>query len=223
MNAGIHMTLCIDIIDKYVQYVHNKYKNSVIVFDGYPENSSSTLKTWERLRRQRNNISREFNFDENTKITEKQANFLSNNSNKKRLISMLSVKLQTAGFQTKIAEEDADLLIVETAASLNSVNNISIVGEDVDLIVLLTQLIPSTKKIYFLKKGKGREVDRWYSNDSFKYPQLTKYVAFLHAISGCDTVSAFYKQGKNKLLKIFNSKTDLLQLIDIFYKKKCSS
>lgn len=45
---------------------------------------------------------------------------------------MLSVELQNAGFKTKIAEEDADLLIVETAATLNSVNNISIVGEDVD-------------------------------------------------------------------------------------------
>ena len=68
---------------------------------------------------------------------------------------MLSVELQNAGFETKIAEEDADSLIIETAANLTAANNIIIDGDDVDLIVLLTQLIPSTKNIFLLRKGKG--------------------------------------------------------------------
>ena len=70
-----------------------------------------------------------------------------------------------------------------------------------------------------MKKGKRRDVDRWYSNNSFKHLELSKYVAFLHAVSGCDTVSSFYKQGKNKLVKVFNSNHAYLQLLDVFYQK----
>ena len=70
-----------------------------------------------------------------------------------------------------------------------------------------------------MKKGKGRDVDRWYSNNSFKHLELSKYVAFLHAVSGCDTVSSLYKQGKNKLVKVFNSNHAYLQLLDVFYQK----
>ena len=40
---------------------------------------------------------------------------------------MLCVGLQNVGFETKIAEEDADLLIVKTAANFSSENNIVIV------------------------------------------------------------------------------------------------
>ena len=63
-----------DIIDKYVQYVH-QYKKALIVLDGYPEDNSSSLKTWERLRRQRGNVCREFTSDENTVITENRKLF----------------------------------------------------------------------------------------------------------------------------------------------------
>ena len=94
---------------------------------------------------------------------------------------MLSAVLQSAGYQSIVATEDADSLIIRTAKMMSTTSKVIVVGEDVYLIVLLTQLIPSTKQILFLKKGRGRDVDRWYSNDSFKYPELKKYVAFFHA------------------------------------------
>ncbi|KYN03290.1 hypothetical protein ALC62_05871 [Cyphomyrmex costatus] len=206
-----------EIIQKYVQYVR-QYRNAVVVFDGYPDDTSNSLKTWERCRRRQGTVCREFHFDENTKIHEKQTKFLSNDNNKKRLISMLSTELNSAGFETVIAEEDADALIIQTAYNLTpTVKTVIIIGEDIDLLVLLTQLTPVNQPIYLLKKGRGREVDRWYSNNSFKYPDLRKYIAFLHAASGCDTVSSFYKQGKNKLIKIFISNSDCRKLIDVFY------
>lgn len=57
-----------------------------------------------------------------------------------------------------------------------------------------------------------------YSNNRFNFPELSKYVAFLHASSGCDTVSTFFKQEKSKLFKIFKSNPDYCKLIDVLYK-----
>ena len=110
---------------------------------------------------------------------------------------MFSVELQNAGFETKIAEEDADSLIIEKVANLTAVNNIIIVGDDVDLNVLLTQLIPSTKNMFLLEKGKGRYVDQWYSNNSFKYPELSKYVAFFTLYR--DVIQSLYFINKGRI------------------------
>lgn len=59
-----------EILDKYVQYVR-QYNNAVIEFDGYSEDTGSSLKTSERLGRQSKNVFRKCNFDKNTKITVK--------------------------------------------------------------------------------------------------------------------------------------------------------
>lgn len=40
--------------------------------------------------------------------------------------------------------------------------------------------------------------------NSFKYPLLKEYITLLHAVSGCDTTSAFYNQGKLKFITILS-------------------
>ncbi|GBN74687.1 hypothetical protein AVEN_220275-1 [Araneus ventricosus] len=66
---------------------------------------------------------------------------LANERNKVRFIDLLKKFLQKANVTVKQAVEDADILIVETAASVKSqYDNIFVVGEGNDLLVLLTGL-----------------------------------------------------------------------------------
>lgn len=70
---------------------------------------------------------------------------------------MLKKKFELAAFAVKQAEDDADVLIVKTAISLCSesiVDAVFVVGEDVDLLVLLTALAPAKSAIYFRKRGR---------------------------------------------------------------------
>ena len=50
-----------------------------------------------------------------TVITVKQVDFLSNEKNKSRLISFLSVALRNQGIEVREASDDADTLIIKTA------------------------------------------------------------------------------------------------------------
>ena len=55
--------------------------------------------------------------------------------------------------------------------------------------------------------NKGEEL---YSPKSFSYiPSILEIILFLHAFTGCDTVSATFHQGKTKFLKTFKNNPDL--------------
>ena len=87
-------------------------------------------------------------------INVSQEKFLSNDGNKRRLISMLEVHLRAAGCQTKQAEEDADVLNIKTDIYATSESTTSIIVEDVDLLVLMTQPTHTDKNVLLLKPGK---------------------------------------------------------------------
>ncbi|XP_043269016.1 uncharacterized protein Nepl16 isoform X1 [Venturia canescens] len=215
------------IISNYVSYASKHYtKNSFIVFDGYPDDETLTTKSVERSRRKMKNIGREIAFEENTIITN-QKEFLSNEKNKSKIIDLISKTLNTAGFRTKIAPEDADRLIVVTAienSRMNTETTVIIVGEDIDLLVIFSQLATNMENIYFCKEGKN-EKHQFYGSNSFKYDKLQNIVAFIHAFCGCDTTSCFYKLGKSKLIEAFSSETEivtLLELASVFYHENAS-
>ena len=187
-----------------MQYVKKHYGNALVIFDGYPDDLTNSLKTVERLRRQKKSVGREINFDLNTRLTVPQEKFLSNSKNKQRLINLLSRALVESDCSTALADEDADVLLVDSSIDLAKTGkDVVLVGQDIDLLVLLTQKTPAELTVYFLKKGKTYQSDCWYSNKSLRYNLLQKYIAFLHVVTGCDTVSCMHKQGKNKLLKAF--------------------
>ena len=78
--------------------------------------------------------------------------------------------------------------------------NVVIVGEDVDLLVLLTHFGSGVENdIYFFKPKMGRVKDKYFTQRSFMYPALTKNILFLHLVSGCDTTNALFDKGKKKL------------------------
>ena len=126
------------ILNHYVSYAKRHYKpNSCIIFDGYPDDEALTTKSVERSRRKLASIGSEIHFDINTKITLNQKQFLSNEKNKIRLIQMLCTTLNSSGFRTKIAFEDADFLIVNSAiehARIENQTTVVIVGEDICLL-----------------------------------------------------------------------------------------
>lgn len=158
-------------------------------------------------------------FDETMVVQVSQERFLANEKNKVRLISMLKNKFELAAFTVKQAEDDADVLIVNTAISLCSesiFDAVFVVGEDVDLLVLLTALAPAESSIYFRKPGRGKTAERIYSASSLKYEEATKHTLFLHAFSGCDTTSSLFNQGKTKFCTLIAKNRAVHEIIELF-------
>lgn len=208
------------ILQKYVNYIKSHYsKNTTIVFDGYPDTANTLhTKSAERIRRSKKEQGREIIFDKSMNINMLQNKFLSNDRNKKRLIQFLSAELVEAGYFVKQSEEDADVLIIKTAIELTKENNITIiVGEDTDLLVIFTQLAYplGLNNIYFNIPSKSNVPEKIFSIDSFK-PQCKDLVCFLHAFCGCDTTSAFYQIGKNKIVSIIENDCNLQNLARSF-------
>lgn len=90
-----------------------------------------------------------------------------------------------------------------------------IVGEDVDLLVLLTANATSSN-VYLLKPGRGKTQQALYSVDSINNPIVKDNILFLHAFSGCDTTSSFFKYGKVKFVKTLCKHLDLPALVQLF-------
>ncbi|KAK4885772.1 hypothetical protein RN001_002043 [Aquatica leii] len=206
------------IFEKYVRYLHRHYGHTVtVVFDGYSDTTKSIKAAEQRRRTTKTTSSSDIIFDEFMKVPANQQQFFANIKNKSRFISMLSDKLTIENIAVKQAQNDADVLIIETAIEkFIATNTTIVVGEDVDLLVLLTAKTPSHTIIYFLKPGKAQQRSEIYSSKSLSaYPKCQNYILFLHATTGCDTKSAMFRRGKNSVLKLFEKK-DLVDCAKVF-------
>lgn len=147
-----------NICQKYVSFVQRHFnKNVVIVFDGYPENAADWgTKTSERLRRATKLRSTDIIFNETTIPSTTQEKFLANN--KTTFIKLLTVHFRKHGITIEQAIEDADTVIVNTALQqASSYDTVIIIGEDIDLLVILTRLNQANANNVFLKKpARGR-------------------------------------------------------------------
>ena len=142
----------------------NNYGNNVfVVFDGY--RNINCTKSAKRYCRSLKNASRDLIFDQNMHLKIRQEKFLANINNKSRLIEMLRKKLAHNNIFSCQAEGDADTLIIQTAINIES-ENVVVVAEDIDVLLLLTALIPPHREIYFLKPAKGTVSAKIYSNKS---------------------------------------------------------
>lgn len=95
-------------------------------------------------------------FDASMTITkDHQQNFLSNDKNKSRFICQLSKKMREQGLTVHQTPDDAETQIINTAILLSAFTSyVAVVGEDANLIVLLTALTPEDRNIFFLSKVK---------------------------------------------------------------------
>lgn len=225
-----------EIMNKYLRYVEKHYAvSSYIVFDGYPEIKKSvsvttvpaatSTKKGERSRRKTSDNIPEFDYQNHTKIPFLQENFLSNEKNKDKIIKTLMKRLQSRGFSCNQVEEDADADIIETAikVAMSTNKTVIVVGQDIDLLVLLNQLNSCNHDIYFLKPGSGNVKDLFFTSHSFKHESLKNIVAFLHCFSGCDTTSGFAGKGKKSIVNSLLDAKNLSNLANVFYKKDASN
>lgn len=151
--------------DKYVQYLRRHYDHTVrVVFDGYSDTTKSIKAAEQRRRTTKTSSGSDIIFDEFMTVPANQQQFFANIKNKSRLISMLSDKLTAGNIAVKQAQNDADIFIIETAIEkFNATNTTIVVGEDVDLLILLTAKTPSDNIIYYLKPGKAQQRTQIYS------------------------------------------------------------
>ena len=97
---------------------------------------------------------------------------------------------------------------------------VALVGEETDLLIMLTTLDSPSAKIFFLKPGKGKSRNNLFSVSNFHHSQCVKNaLLFLHAFSGCDTTSSFYRQGKKKFVKLIVQNEKLLEFTQVFMSK----
>lgn len=98
-------------------------------------------------------------------VTICQETFLSNQNNKTHFITFLVEYLKRENISVIQAEDDANLLIVDTA--LKILNKISvIISKDIDILVLLIALTLEYMKIYMMKPERGATATTVYSSQS---------------------------------------------------------
>lgn len=215
-----------DICVSYVTYVKSHYGSSVtVVFDGYPENvTDQSTKFTERSRREKKNSSVNIIFDADMTPPIAQEKFLGNSKNKNRLIGMLTRHFVSENIQVFQAKEDADTLIVRKAieAAPNFASSI-IVGEDVDLVVILTSLSKNMGNVFLLKPGRKKTIQKIYNRSSLGDEVVANNMLFLHAFSGCDTTSYLYNQGTAKIIKTLKNNPELLPCVQVFQKSNSTA
>ena len=110
-----------DICHQYTEYVTRKYRDAIVVFDGY---ESTNTKDMTHQRQTKGNAGTTVTFTADMPITMKKEQFLANRQNKQQFIFMLSEELQKKNCKTHHASGDADLLImlkaIESATTTNT-------------------------------------------------------------------------------------------------------
>ena len=209
-----------ELYDTYISYVKRHYgEESIIVFDGYGDQENST-KTLEQETSNGPAISRS-SVQLCMVPTTSQKHFLSNYQNKARSIDGLKTcMVENHGMHVLQGRDDADNLIVQTAIQASNDNGrCTIVGTDTDILALLIHKC-TNQEIHYHIPGTELNPNVTYSikntRDNMSYT-VKKYILFLHDISGCDTTSALFRQGKKKAVKIIENKGDLHPFVDLFY------
>ncbi|CAH2107272.1 unnamed protein product [Euphydryas editha] len=115
-------------------------------------------------------------------------------------MSRTMAKLQENGIQTRQATDDADVLIVKTTVEQSIDSPVTVVGEDVDLAVLLIASTPPTQDILLLKPGRGKtKTIALSTQQKLGY----EHILFLHSFTECDTISATFRRSKVGFSKLY--------------------
>ncbi len=168
-------------------------------YDGPPSTKSA-----EQNRRARIRTSADIVVTPNLPTTTSQCAFLGNNNNKSHLIQTLSADLRSISITVKQAESDADVLILSIALEISQSDNerpVVVVGTDTDLLAMLIARASSSMNMFMLVHLNPVTL---YSIKQLQQALGTtrRHILFIHAVTGCDTTSALYGQGKWKALRL---------------------
>lgn len=196
------------ICSQYREFIRKRYSKAVVVFDGYIDGPNT--KDITHLRRNKGAVGTNVAFSFDTPFRSKKETFLNNSVNKQKFISMLSECLVADGVQVRQASEDADCLIVETAIELADQSNVTVVGEDTDVLVLLLFHVKQHHKSVIFRSDITRRVKppkTWDINrtKAILGDELCYYLPFLHALTGCDTTSRIFGISKASAIKTFKN------------------
>ena len=195
-----------DICEQYYQYLSQKYSNITIVFDGYT--SGPSTKDIIHVRRNMGTIGTPVRFTKDTPFRSNKDAFLKNTENKQNFILLLGTYLEENGLAVRYADSDADVLIVYTAIEHAETTTTYVIGEDTDLLVLLSYHAKKNSKKIFLRsdtkqtKTKPNKVWDIHKTQTLLTIPVCKLLPFLHAITGCDTTSRVYGTGKTFALNM---------------------
>ena len=170
------------------------------------------------VRRQGNHKSSSINFTSNTVSNGNQEDFLCNTVNKEKLISSLSLELQNQGGKAIVCDGDAEVMIVQTAIYLGAKSNVTVIGEDTDLLVLLLYHAQKSEFNLYIrsdkeKKKASNKVSRTFNISACQEligRDICSNIIFLHAFTGCDSTSKFFKITKSAVFEKLISNQDFL-------------
>ena len=206
----------LEISNGYIpSYVKRKYvttKHPYIVFDGY--SSGPSTKYCVHLKRTGGSCGPFISMDPNKIHNIKKDIFLTNHENKQDFIKLLGGTLHDSGCHILYSDSEADILIVETAIKLNDVSYCIVIGDDIDLVVLLIYFcslkIERNKQLLFKLEPKQNAKKIPYCWDIrfviLNLPErVVSNILFAHTIIGCDTTSHLHSIKKKLLLKLLST------------------
>ena len=205
------------ICEQYKQYTTKRYGCARVVFYGYDAPSTNDAEHSRRVA-----SSREVLIEDNIQVSMSQQEFLGNTANKVRFIALLTSHLEAAGCEVHHASADADRLIVLTAFDVADTCAASVlVGEDTDLLILLTVLSDPEKDIKMLLPGRKGHPDKVYSSAALRNALgggggMVDSFLFVHAPTGCDTTSAVYRKGKRLPFRKLQAQPALCTAVQVF-------
>ncbi len=112
-----------------------------------------------------------------------------------------------AGIRVKQAEADADTVIVSTALAVVEAEErpVVVVGTDTDLLVMLVARASATTDVY-MKCCSNPEMIFSINEIQHSIGDTRNHLMALHAVTGCDTVSAIYRRGKKAPFNIVHTR-----------------
>ena len=192
-----------EIASKYVAIV-KRNNNPIVVFDGYNNSASTKCVTHQKH-------ARDLIVAPDVHLARTQAftlgnkeSFLANQKNTQRFIDFLSETLREHGLSTKHAEGDADLLIVQEAVNKAASKVTYVIAEDTDILVLLCHhMKPNSPPLFMVSQKSNMKHPIWNIGEisSQLGEECCRYLPFMHALCGCDTMSRLNNIGKGIVLK----------------------
>ena len=131
--------------------------------------------------------------------------FLSNTLNKEKFLGLLKTYLIARGINVLSSTADADVLMCREAVERSYESDVSLVGDDTDLLIILLHMTRHQAfdhKLFLTTKHHVYDIEDVRN----KLGQNTvNSILLAHAFTGCDTTSRIHGVGKDKLFKILNS------------------
>ena len=146
--------------------------------------------------------------------TSKEA-FLSNYTNKERLITFLRPLLEENGIPTRQVDADADHLIAQRALHVSKKGSTLCLATDTNVLVMLVAKADESTDLYF-----GTSPKSCYNVPELHFslsPLMQQLLVILHGFSDNDTTSGFFNKAKRTIFNLVNQDPEnfeyLIQLI----------